>query len=69
MSLLPSVGPKIRFQSFEENKHILTISTPCLSARVMNTKKVDKITDINGAIAGSQKNLLFFFPCAHNMKE
>lgn len=32
----------------------------------MYTKKVDRITDINGAIAGTQKNFLFFFPCSSN---
>ncbi|KAF1871378.1 hypothetical protein Lal_00020171, partial [Lupinus albus] len=42
--------------------YTLTISTPCLSARVMNTKNVDSTTDINGAIAGTQKYFLFFFP-------
>jgi hypothetical protein len=42
----------------------LTIATPFLSARVIYTKKVDRITDINGAIAGTQKNFLFLFPCS-----
>lgn len=42
--------------------YILTIATPCLSARIKNTKRVERITDINGAIAGTQKNFGFFFP-------
>lgn len=29
----------------------------------MNTNKVDRITETNGAIAGIQNSLLFFFPC------
>ena len=45
------------------NKHIkLTIWTPSRSARVMKTKNVAMMTEINGAIAGSQNNFLFFFP-------
>lgn len=28
----------------------------------MYTKKVDRMTDISGAIAGTQKSFLFFFP-------
>jgi hypothetical protein len=38
----------------------LTIATPCLSARVRNTHKVDMITEISGAIAETQKSFLFF---------
>ena len=45
-----------------EGLYILTIATPCLSARVMYTNKVESTTDINGAIAGTQKNFWPFFP-------
>lgn len=38
----------------------LTIATPCLSARVMYTQKVDMITEVSGAIAEAQKSFLFF---------
>lgn len=41
----------------------LTIWTPCLSARVMKTKKVETMTEIRGAIAGTQKSFLYFLPC------
>lgn len=39
-----------------------TILTPCLSAFVKYTIKVDKITDNRGAIAGNQKSFLFLLP-------
>ena len=38
----------------------LTIATPCLSARVMYTQKVDMTTEMRGAIAETQKSFLFF---------
>lgn len=40
-----------------------TILTPCLSAFVTYTIKVDSITDIRGAIAGNQNHFLFLLPC------
>ena len=43
-----------------------TIFTPCLSAFVKNTIKVDNITDIRGAIAGNQKSFLFLLPCKYD---
>lgn len=43
-----------------------TILTPCLSAPVKYTIKVDNITDIRGAIAGNQKSFLFLLPCIYN---
>lgn len=45
------------------NVNWLTIATPFFSASVTNTKNVDRMTDINGAIAGTQNSFLFFFPC------
>jgi Tfp pilus assembly protein PilV len=38
----------------------LTIATPCLSARVMYTQKVDTITEMSGAVAETHNNFLFF---------
>lgn len=43
----------------------LTIWTPCLSARKRYTKRVARITEVIGAIAGTQKYFLFFFPCGY----
>ena len=43
-----------------------TIFTPCLSAFVKYTIRVDNTTDIKGAIAGNQKSFLFFLPCKLN---
>jgi len=43
---------------------LLTIATPFLSALVMNTKKVDTMTDIIGEIAATQKSFLFFLACS-----
>ena len=43
---------------------MLTIATPFFSAWVINTKNVARITDINGAIAGTQKYFLFLLPCS-----
>lgn len=42
---------------------VLTIATPCFSACVMYTNKVDKITEISGAIADTQNSFLFFLLC------
>lgn len=39
-----------------------TIFTPCLSALVKYTIRVDNMTDNRGAIAGNQKSFLFLFP-------
>lgn len=44
---------------------VLTIWTPCLSARKRYTKRVARMTEVIGAIAGTQKYFLFFFPCAY----
>jgi hypothetical protein len=43
--------------------------TPFLSAWVMKTKNVDTTTDINGALAASQKILLFLIAYNCNMLE
>ena len=41
----------------------LTILTPYLSALVMKTNSVERITDIRGAIAAIQNSFFFFFAC------
>lgn len=40
----------------------LMILTPCSSALLKYTIKVDKMTDITGEIAGNQNNFMFLFP-------
>ena len=40
-----------------------TILTPCWSALVRNTRRVERITDNSGAMTANPNNFLYFFPC------
>ena len=46
---------------------VLTIWTPCLSARKRYTKRVARMTEVIGAIAGTQKYFLFLFPWVYEI--